>query len=131
MEEVQMRIMETGADKLLAVIDHRRGGRCGGNYVIGRTDCDDAVAAMAIASSRAESMPSCAVKTFLERIIRSICCMGIPISGRKFNTPECTPPPRLQNAKRQTAALPALAAGGILERACTILRSSQQGANRP
>ena len=44
MEEVQMRIMETGADKPLAVIDHRRGGRCGGNYVIGRTDCDDAVA---------------------------------------------------------------------------------------
>lgn len=39
-----MSVMETWADKLLAVIDHRRGGRCGGNYVIGRTDCDDAVA---------------------------------------------------------------------------------------
>lgn len=93
MEEVQMSVMETGADKLLAVIDHRRGGRCGGNHVIGRADSDDAIAAMAIANSRAVSMPSCAVKTFLERIIRSICCMGIPISGGKFNTSECTPPP--------------------------------------
>ena len=39
--------------------------------------------AVAIASSRAVSMPSWAVKTFLERIIRTICCMGIPITGRK------------------------------------------------
>ena len=38
--------------------------------------------ATAIASSRAVSIPSWAVKTFLERIIRSICCMGVPISGR-------------------------------------------------
>ena len=38
-----MSVMETGADKLLAVIDHRRGGRCSGNHVIGRADCDDAI----------------------------------------------------------------------------------------
>lgn len=44
MEEVQMSVMETGADKLLAVIDHRRGGRCGGNHVIARADSDDAIA---------------------------------------------------------------------------------------
>lgn len=43
MEEVQVRIMETGADKLLAVVDHRRGSRGGGNHVIGRADCDDAI----------------------------------------------------------------------------------------
>ena len=41
---MQVRIVETGADKLLAVIDHRRGSRCGVNHVIGRTDCDDAIA---------------------------------------------------------------------------------------
>lgn len=44
MEEVQMSVMETWADKLLAVVDNRRGGRRGGNHVIGRTDCDDTVA---------------------------------------------------------------------------------------
>ena len=44
MEEVQMSVMETGADKLLAVVDNRRGGRSGGDHVIGRTDCDDTVA---------------------------------------------------------------------------------------
>ena len=44
MEKVQVRVMETGADKLLAVVDNRRGGRRGGNHVIGRTDCDDTVA---------------------------------------------------------------------------------------
>lgn len=44
MEEMQVRIVETGADKLLAVVDNRRGGRRGGNHVIGRTDCDDTVA---------------------------------------------------------------------------------------
>lgn len=44
MEEVQMSVMETWADKLLAVVDNRRSGRRGGNHVIGRTDCDDTVA---------------------------------------------------------------------------------------
>lgn len=44
MEEVQMSVMETGADKLLAVVDNRRSGRSGGDHVIGRTDCDDTVA---------------------------------------------------------------------------------------
>ena len=43
MEEVQMSVMETGADELLAVVDNRCGGRGGGNYVIGRTDRDDTV----------------------------------------------------------------------------------------
>ena len=42
MEEVQVRIMEAGADKLFAVIDHRRGGRGGGNHVIGCADSDHA-----------------------------------------------------------------------------------------
>ena len=44
MEEVQVRIVETGADKLLTVVDNRRGGRSGGDHVIGRTDRDDAIA---------------------------------------------------------------------------------------
>ena len=44
MEEVQMSVMETGADKLLAVVDNRRGGRGGGNHVIGLPDRDDAIA---------------------------------------------------------------------------------------
>ena len=44
MEEVQMSVMETWADKLLAVVDNRRSGRRGGNHVIGRTDCEDTVA---------------------------------------------------------------------------------------
>ena len=44
MEEVQVRIMETGADELLAVVDNWRGGRGGGNHVIGCADRDDAIA---------------------------------------------------------------------------------------
>ena len=44
MKEVQMSVMETGADKLLAVVDNRRGGRRGGDHVIGLADCDDTVA---------------------------------------------------------------------------------------
>ena len=43
MEEVQVRIVETWANELLAVVDNRRGGRGGGNHVIGRADCDDAI----------------------------------------------------------------------------------------
>lgn len=43
MKEVQMSVMETGADKLLAVVDDRCGYRCGGNHVIRLTDCDDTV----------------------------------------------------------------------------------------
>ena len=43
MEEVQMSVMKAGADKLLAVVDNRRGGRSGGDHVIGLTDCDDTV----------------------------------------------------------------------------------------
>ncbi len=93
MEEVQMSVMETGADKLLAVVDNRRGGGSGGDHVIGRTDCDDTVACDGNRQLAGGIDAVLAVKTFLERIIRSICCMGIPISGRKFNTPECTPPP--------------------------------------
>lgn len=44
MEEMQVRIVETGADELLAVVDNWHGGRGGGNHVIGRTDRDDAIA---------------------------------------------------------------------------------------
>lgn len=82
MEEMQVRIVETGADKLLAVIDHRRGGRCGVNHVIGRADCDDAITRDGDRQLAGGIDTSWAVKTFLERIIRSICCMSIPISGR-------------------------------------------------
>ena len=93
MEEVQMSVMETWADKLLAVVDNRRGGRRGGNHVIGRTDCDDTVACDGNRQLAGGIDAVLRGKDVLERIIRSICCMGIPISGRKFNTPECTPPP--------------------------------------
>ena len=44
MEEVQVRIVETGADELLAVVDNRRSRRGGGNHVIGLADRDDAIA---------------------------------------------------------------------------------------
>ena len=40
---MQVRIVETGADKLLAIVDNRRDGGSGGNHVIGRADCDDAI----------------------------------------------------------------------------------------
>lgn len=40
---MQVRVVETGADKLLAVIDHRRDGRRGGNHVIGRANCNDVI----------------------------------------------------------------------------------------
>ena len=119
MEEVQMSVMETGADKLLAVVDNRRGGRSGGDHVIGRTDCDDTVACDGNRQLAGGINAVLRGKDVLERIIRSICCMGIPISGRKFNTPSVLPA-LVTKPQAANGTLPALAAGGILERACTI-----------
>ena len=44
MEEVQMRVMETGADKLVAIVDNRRGSRCDGDHIVGLADRDNTIA---------------------------------------------------------------------------------------
>ena len=43
MEEVQMRVVESRADELVAIIDNGRGGRSRGDHIVGLADRDDTV----------------------------------------------------------------------------------------
>ena len=131
MEEVQMSVMETGADKLLAVVDNRRGGRSGGNHVIGRTDRDDTVACNGNRQLAGGIDTVLRGKDVLGADNPIDMLHGHPRLWQEIQHSRVYSPAPVTKRQAANGIFASQVAGGILERACTNCAMAQQGANRP